>query len=112
MRTATPLVLAWLCLVACGDEPESSNTKSESSGASSTGAGGTASTGPGGEGEGGGGDAVSSSSGSAGSAASTGSAGGPPGCTHDVCEEGGPLAPGCGFCEEAVCDAYPFCCEA
>ena len=47
---------------------------------------------------------------------STGSGGGGqggsgPGCTHDVCETGGPLGVQCDFCTEAVCAEDSYCCE-
>lgn len=35
----------------------------------------------------------------------------PPGCEHDECVEGNPLAPDCSSCAEAVCAADPYCCE-
>src|SRR5690606_26813385 len=34
----------------------------------------------------------------------------PPGCDHDVCTTGAPLAPSCNECTAAVCAVDPFCC--
>ena len=34
-----------------------------------------------------------------------------PTCDHDVCEEGGPLAPSCGSCAASVCAFDAFCCS-
>jgi hypothetical protein len=33
------------------------------------------------------------------------------GCAHEICSEGGPLAPGCNACVETICAADPYCCS-
>lgn len=33
-------------------------------------------------------------------------------CSHDVCEEGGPLKASCDTCAVSICDSDPFCCGA
>jgi hypothetical protein len=40
------------------------------------------------------------------------SGGGGPGCTHDVCAEGGPLPAGSTPCTAAMCATDPYCCTA
>ncbi|MBI4703298.1 MAG: lamin tail domain-containing protein [Deltaproteobacteria bacterium] len=40
-----------------------------------------------------------------------GAGGGGSGCTHDVCDPGPALAPGCNSCTSAVCAEDPYCCQ-
>ncbi len=79
----------------------SNSSNSSSNSVSSSSAGGFGAQGGGGPGAGG----------SGAQGAGPGNGGGNPGCAHDSCVEGAPLAPNCDPCVTSICNEDAFCCN-